>query len=46
MSISQRLEKENRTCYTVSVSQLPALHQQYQWAGLITAVMVVRSIQH
>lgn len=46
MSISQRLEKENLTCYTVPVSQLPALHEQYQWVGLTTVVMVVRSIQH
>jgi predicted transposase YbfD/YdcC len=27
------------------VSQ-PALHEQHQWAGLTTVVMVVRSIQH
>lgn len=51
VSISQRIEKghhriENRSCYTVPVSQLPALHEQHQWAGLTTVVMVVRSIQH
>ena len=51
VSINQRLEKghhriENRLVYTVPVSQLPALHEQYLWAGLTTVVMVVRSIQH
>lgn len=51
VSISQRVEKghhriENRQVYTVSVSQLPALHEQNLWAGLTTVVMVVRSIQH
>lgn len=51
VSISQRLSKghhriENRQIYTGSVSQLPLLHEQHQWAGLKTVVMVVRSIQH
>lgn len=51
VSISQRVEKghhriENRKVYTVPVSQLPALHEQNQWVGLTTVVMVVRSIQH
>ncbi|MEH1789424.1 MAG: ISAs1 family transposase [Nostoc sp.] len=51
VSISQRVEKghhriENRQVYTVSVSQLPVLHEQDLWAGLTTVVMVVRSIQH
>jgi len=51
VSISQRIEKghhriENRQVYSVSVSQLPPLHEQHQWAGLTTIVMVVRSIQH
>ncbi len=51
VSISQRVEKghyrvENRTVYTVPVSQLPALHEQHQWANLTTVVMVVRSIRH
>ncbi len=51
VSISQRVEKghhrsENRKVYTVSVSQLPALHEQDEWVGLTTVVMVVRSIQH
>lgn len=51
VSISQRVEKghhriENRSCYSVPVSQLPPLHEQHQWAGLTTVVMVVRSIQH
>jgi predicted transposase YbfD/YdcC len=51
VSISQRVEKghhriENRKVYTVPVSQLPPLHEQNQWVGLRTVVMVVRSIQH
>lgn len=51
VSISQRVEKghhriENRKVYTVPVSQLPALHEQHQWAGLRTVVMVVRSTQY
>ncbi len=51
VSISQRVEKghhriENRSCYSVPVSQLPTLHEQHQWAGRTTVVMVVRSIQH
>ena len=51
VSISQRLEKghhriENRKVYTVPVSKLPALHEQHQWAGLTTVVMVVRSTQY
>lgn len=51
VSINQRLEKghhrlENRRVYTVPVSQLPTLHEQHQWSGLTTVVMVVRSIQH
>jgi predicted transposase YbfD/YdcC len=51
VSISQRVEKghhrlEKRVVYTVPVSQLPALHQQDQWAGLQTVVMVVRTIEH
>uniref|UniRef100_UPI0035C99E4B ISAs1 family transposase n=1 Tax=uncultured Nostoc sp. TaxID=340711 RepID=UPI0035C99E4B len=51
VNISQRIEKghhriENRQVYTVSVSQLPILHEQDLWAGLTTVVMVVRSIQH
>ena len=51
VSMSQRVEKghhriENRKVYTVPVSQLPALHEQHQWAGLRTVVMVVRSTQY
>jgi len=51
VSISQRVEKghhriENRKFYTVPLSQLPLLHEQEDWAGLTTVVMVVRSIQH
>jgi len=51
VNISQRVEKghhriENRKVYTVPVSQLPALHEQDNWVGLTTVVMVVRSIQH
>jgi predicted transposase YbfD/YdcC len=51
VSISHRVEKghnriENRQVYTVPVSQLPVLHQQNQWKGLATIVMVVRTIQH
>ncbi len=51
VSISQRIEKghhriENCQVYSVPVSQLPPLHEQHQWAGLTTVVMVVRSIQH
>jgi predicted transposase YbfD/YdcC len=51
VSISQRVEKghhriENRTVYTVPTSQLPALYEQNQWAGLTTVVMVVRKVQH
>ncbi|OBQ25828.1 MAG: hypothetical protein AN485_24570, partial [Anabaena sp. MDT14b] len=51
VSISQRVEKghhriENRTVYTVLISQLPALYEQNQWAGLTTVVMVVRKVQH
>lgn len=51
VSISQRVEKghhriENRQVYTVPVSQLPTLHEQDDWVGLTTVVMVVRSIQH
>lgn len=51
VSISERVEKahhciENRKVYTVPVSKLPALHEQNQWVGLTTVVMVVRSIQH
>ncbi|WP_267904361.1 ISAs1 family transposase [Dolichospermum flos-aquae] len=51
VSISQRVEKghhriENRTVYTVPISQLPALYEQNQWAGLTTVVMVVRKVQH
>jgi predicted transposase YbfD/YdcC len=51
VSISQRVEKghhriENRQVYAVPVSQLPALHEQDDWVGLTTVVMVVRSIQH
>jgi len=51
VSINQRLEKghhrsEHRRVYTVPVSQLPTLHEQHQWSGLTTVVMVVRSIQH
>lgn len=51
VNISQRVEKghhriENRKVYTVPVSQIPALHQQNDWVGLKTVVMVVRSIQH
>ncbi len=47
VSISQRVEKghhrsENRKVYTVPVSQLPALHEQDEWIGLTTVVMVVR----
>ncbi len=32
--------------FTHPVSQLPPLHEQNQWVGLTTVVMVVRSIQH
>jgi predicted transposase YbfD/YdcC len=51
VSISQRVEKghhriEKRQVYTVPVSELPALHEQDDWVGLTTVVMVVRSIQH
>jgi len=51
VNISQRVEKghhriENRKVYTVPVSQIPALHEQSDWAKLTTVVMVVRSIQH
>lgn len=51
VSIIQRIEKgehriENRKVYSVSVSQLPPLHEQHQWAGLTTIVMVVCSIQY
>ncbi len=51
VNISQRVEKghhriENRKVYTVPVSQLPALHEQGDWVGLKTVVMVVRSVQH
>jgi len=51
VNISHRVEKghnriENRKVYTVPVSQLPALHEQNDWVGLTTVVMVVRSIQH
>ena len=51
VNISQRVEKghhriEKRQVYTVPVSQLPALHEQDDWVGLTTVVMVVRSIQH
>ncbi len=51
VNISQRVEKghhriENRKVYTVPISQLPALHEQNDWVGLKTVVMVVRSIQH
>lgn len=51
VSISQRIEKghhriENRKVYSVPVSQMPPVHEQHQWAGLTTIVMVVRSIQH
>lgn len=51
VNISQRIEKghhriENRQVYTVPVTQIPALHQQNDWVGLKTVVMVVRSIQH
>lgn len=51
VNISQRVEKghhriENRKVYTVPVSQIPALHEQDDWVGLKTVVMVVRSIQH
>jgi len=50
VSISQRIEKghhriENRKVYSVPVSQMPPVHEQHQWAGL-TTIMVVRSIQH
>jgi len=50
VSISQRIEKghhriENRKVYSVPVSQMPPVHEQHQWAGLTTIVMVV-SIQH
>ncbi len=51
VNISHRVEKghhriENRKVYTVSVSQIPPLHEQNDWRGLKTVVMVVRSIQH
>ena len=51
VNINQRVEKghhriENRQVYTVPVSQIPALHEQDDWVGLKTVVMVVRSIQH
>ncbi|MEH1861799.1 MAG: hypothetical protein V7L21_28245 [Nostoc sp.] len=49
VSISQRVEKghhriENRQVYTVPVSQLPTLHEQDDWVGLTTVVMVVRDL--
>jgi predicted transposase YbfD/YdcC len=51
VNISQRVEKghhriENRKVYTVPISQLPVLHEQNDWVGLKTVVMVVRSTQH
>jgi predicted transposase YbfD/YdcC len=51
VNINQRIEKghhriENRKVYTVPVSQLPVLHEQDDWVGLTTVVMVVRSVQH
>jgi predicted transposase YbfD/YdcC len=51
VNINQRVEKghhriEKRQVYTVPVSQIPALHEQDDWLGLKTVVMVVRSIQH
>ncbi len=51
VNISQRVEKlpdriENRKVYTVPISQLPVLHEQDDWVGLKTVVMVVRSVQH
>ena len=51
VNISKRVEKghhriEKRQVYTVPISQLPALHEQDDWVGLKTVVMVVRSIQH
>ena len=46
-SYDERLEKghhrtEKRQVWTVPVSQLPPLHQQADWLGLKTVVMVVR----
>lgn len=38
--------QEYFTQVTVPISQLPALHEQDDWVGLKTVVMVVRSIQH
>ncbi len=51
VNISQRVEKghhriENRKFYTVPISQLPTLHEQDNWVGLTTVVMIVRSVQH
>jgi len=47
VSYDERVEKghhrtEKRLVWTVPVSQLPPLHQQADWAGLKTLVMVVR----
>ncbi len=46
-SYDERVEKghhrtEKRQVWSVSVSQLPPLHQQADWAGLQSVVMVVR----
>lgn len=46
-SYDERLEKghhrtEKRQVWAVPISQLPALHQQADWVGLKTVVMVVR----
>ncbi len=51
VNISQRVEKghhriENRQVHAVPVSQLPGLHEQDDWVGLKTVVMVVRSTQY
>ncbi|MEW6499614.1 MAG: ISAs1 family transposase, partial [Cyanobacteriota bacterium] len=47
ISYNERVEKahhriEKRQVWTVPVSQLPPLHQQADWLGLKTVVMVVR----
>jgi predicted transposase YbfD/YdcC len=47
VSYDERVEKghhrtEKRLVWSVNVSQLPTLHQQADWAGLQSVVMVVR----
>lgn len=47
VSIDKRVEKghhrlETRQVFSVPISQLPALHEQADWCGLCSVVMVVR----